>query len=76
MKPPIFPINTPFKVTLARMYLGYSKAELAREMRLGGSGRDSVRSWEDGVVQSIPGPVQIALERLVDLRASSKGPKP
>ncbi len=69
MKPPRFPINTPAKVTQAREYLGLDKAGMARALRFGAGGRESIRRMEDGTAKSIPGPTQIAIERLIEGKA-------
>ncbi len=61
-------IDTPAKVTAARAFLGYSKAELARALRLGPNGRKTIRAWESGKTRGVPGAAQIALERLVQLK--------
>ncbi|MGH6730015.1 MAG: hypothetical protein ACREBK_07660 [Sphingomicrobium sp.] len=70
---PRFPIDTPAKVTQAREYLGLDKAALARALRMEGvGGRDRVRRWEEGRTAGIDGPVQIALEKLVDDKGAAK----
>lgn len=56
-------ISTPDKAKAAREYLGLGKTELAKVMRLGANGRQTVRRIEEG--QSVPGPYQVALEALV-----------
>lgn len=56
--------STPVACQQAREHLGLSKAALARLMRLGDSGRDTVRAYEQGE-RPISGPYQLALEALV-----------
>lgn len=59
-------LSTPARCQAAREYLGMSKLELARVLRLGGSakaGAETVRRIEQG--QEPPGPYQVALEALV-----------
>lgn len=56
--------TTPAACEQAREHLGLTKAGLARVMRLGASGRDTVRAIEQGE-RSISGPYQLALEALV-----------
>ena len=72
MSPPLFPIDTPAKVTQAREFLELDKAALARELRLGNWARQTVLRIEAGGNKTIPGPVQLALEYLVSekLRAN------
>lgn len=73
MNPPRSPINTPRKVKMARKYLGLDKAGLARALRITSAhGRETVRRLESGDhTRGIPGPVQLALEYLVE-KASNK----
>ena len=54
---------TPAACQQAREFLGLSKTELARILRLGANGRETVRRIEQG--QKPPGPYQLALEALV-----------
>lgn len=69
---PRAPISTAAKATAAREYLGLSKAAMARALRLASSnGRNTVHGYETG--SSIPGPVQLAYERLMDLHDSGRG---
>lgn len=68
MSKPRKPINTPAKVTAAREYLGLDKAGLARALRLGQNGRGTVRRMEEGGNIAIYGPVQIALEAMIDAK--------
>jgi hypothetical protein len=56
--------TTPAACQHAREYLGASKAELARVMRLGATGRDTVRRYETEP-GAVTGPYQLALEALV-----------
>jgi hypothetical protein len=56
-------INTPAKAQAAREFLGLSKSELARVLRLGTNGRETVRRVESD--QGPTGPYQLALEALV-----------
>jgi hypothetical protein len=56
-------INTPAKCQAAREFLGLSKPGLARVLRLGTNGRETVRRIEAG--QTPQGPYQLALEALV-----------
>jgi hypothetical protein len=72
MRCPRFPISTPAKVTQAREYLGLDKAGLARALRMGEQARDAVRRYEDGEnKRGIPGPVQLALEYLVEQKRAA-----
>lgn len=48
----------------ARVRLGLDKAGLARVLRLGKDGRNTIRRIEQG--QPPPGPYQLALEALTD----------
>lgn len=56
-------INTSAACKQAREFLDVDKTELAKIMRLGKSGRETVRRIEQG--QEPPGPYQLALEALV-----------
>lgn len=56
--------TTPASCQQAREHLGLKKTELARLLRLGSSGRNTVHDIEAGE-QRIPGPYQLALEALV-----------
>ena len=60
---------TPEALRAARAQLGLSAAGLAQALRLGKGGDRTVRRWEAGE-RSIPGPVEVAiemmLERLID----------
>lgn len=68
MKPPRAPIDTPAKVTQAREYLGLDKAALARALRLGPNGRNTINRYESE--GPIPGPSQLALEYLVQQKGA------
>lgn len=55
---------TPADLRAARKALGLSQKELAKALRMGEHGWQSVSRWErDG--SDIPGPVQVALEYLL-----------
>ena len=58
------PEMSPQDVTRIREGLGLSQAGLARLLRMGSGSARTVRSWEAGEVERIPGPVQVALEAL------------
>lgn len=67
---PRFPIDSPAKVTQAREFLGLDKIEFGRALRMGDKARDSIRRYEDGSnKRGIPGPVQLAIEYLVEQKA-------
>lgn len=54
----------PSDLRTARKALGISQKELAKALRMGGHGWQSVSRWErDG--GNIPGPVQVAVECLL-----------
>jgi len=55
---------TPQDVKRIREGMGLSQADLARLLRMGAGAARTVRHWEAGEVDRIPGPVQIALEAL------------
>jgi DNA-binding transcriptional regulator YiaG len=57
--------STPAACRQAREYLGLNKTELARLMRFGTNGRETVRRIEQGQTQGPPGPYQLALEAMV-----------
>ena len=48
----------------ARTALGLTQHALARELRMGKSGWQSVNAWEKGH-RPIPGPVQVAVEAMM-----------
>lgn len=55
---------TPADLRTARKALGLSQKELAKALRMGAHGWQSVSRWEsDG--NTIPGPVQVAVEALL-----------
>ena len=56
---------TPADLRAARQTLGLSAAKLAVVLRLGACGARTVRRWEAGD-SSIPGPVEVALELLLE----------
>lgn len=59
---------TPADLRKARKSLGLTQAELAKALRMGKNGYQSVSRWEtDG--NDIPGPVQVAIECLLDHQA-------
>lgn len=59
---------TPADLRTARKALGLSQKELAKALRMGEHGWQSVSRWErDG--GDIPGPVQVAVECLLRHRA-------
>jgi len=50
----------------ARKALGMSLTAFAKALRLGKTGRDTVRAWEnDSNIRGVPGPVQIAVACLL-----------
>lgn len=56
---------TPAELRAARRQLGLTQTELARELRMGKNGWQSVSRWEkDG--NTIPGPVQVAVSCLLE----------
>jgi transcriptional regulator with XRE-family HTH domain len=70
MKPPI---NTGRKVTAARKLLGMNKAELARALRFQGYRADqTVRRIENGTTKEVPGPMQVALELMIERHINGK----
>lgn len=54
----------PADLLAARKALGLTQHGLARELRMGKSGWQSVNAWEKGR-RPIPGPVQIAVEAML-----------
>lgn len=66
---PNFPIDTPARALQAREYLGLDKTTMAEALRLGASGRDTVRRYES---EGIPGPSQLAYEHLVTARRAEE----
>ena len=55
---------TPADLRTARKALGYTQHGLAKALRMGAHGWQSVSRWEqDG--NTIPGPVQVAIEALL-----------
>lgn len=57
---------TPAELKSAREALGLSLTGLAKALRLGKTGRDTVRAWEsDDNARGVPGPVQVAVECLL-----------
>lgn len=75
MKPPRAPINTAAKVTKTREFLGLDKPGLALALRMRGkhAGRNTVHGWETD--KPIPGPVQLALEYLIQKASKGAGGK-
>ena len=58
---------TPADLRAARQSLGLTLSGMARALRLGKCGRDTVRAWEsDANARGIPGPVQVAVECLLN----------
>lgn len=75
MRKPRFPIDTPDKVTQARLWLRLDKPDLARALGLGEiNGRNTVHRLEQEGA-TIPGPTQLALEYLVVKASTPKPPK-
>jgi transcriptional regulator with XRE-family HTH domain len=59
-------LTTGAKCREAREYLGASQGDLARAMRFGARGRDTVAEIERGARErGVPGPYQIALEAML-----------
>lgn len=58
---------TPAELKAAREALGLSLTDMAKALRLGKNGRDTVRAWEaDDNARGVPGPVQIAVKCLLE----------
>lgn len=55
---------TPADLKAARSALGLTQHAMARELRMGKSGWQSVNAWEKGH-RPIPGPVQVAVEAMI-----------
>lgn len=71
MKRPKFPIDRPERALQAREFLGLDKIQMATALRLSGRhGRAAVRRYE---VEKIPGPVQLAYERLIEAHVNGEG---
>lgn len=67
---------TPAELKAAREALGLSLSGLAKALRLGKTGRDTVRAWEaDDNIRGVPGPVQIAVEHLLNCGESRPIPE-
>lgn len=65
---------TPAELRTARKALGLTQKGLARELRMGAHGWQSISKWEsDGNERGVPGPVSVAVELL--LRDSDTRPK-
>ena len=57
---------TPADFRNARKALGLSQKDMAKALRMGTHGWQSISKWEsDGFKGSIPGPVQVAMECLL-----------
>ncbi len=56
---------TPAELRAARVKLGLTQKALARELRMGEHGWQSVSAWESGS-RDIPGPVAVAVECLLN----------
>jgi transcriptional regulator with XRE-family HTH domain len=56
---------TPADLRTARKALGYTQHELAEALRMGAHGWQTISAWENGK-RGIPGPVQIALQCLLE----------
>jgi DNA-binding transcriptional regulator YiaG len=50
----------------ARTKLGKSQKAMATALRMGAHGWQSISAWENGRIP-VPGPVQVAVEHLLDL---------
>lgn len=61
---PRAPIDTPAKFMAAREHMGLDKEALARLLRLGKHGRQTIRRIEVGE-SAVSGPYQIAMEALL-----------
>ena len=58
---------TPAELKAAREALGLSQSGLAKALRMGKTGRDTIRAWEsDDNVRGVPGPAQVAIEHLLN----------
>jgi DNA-binding transcriptional regulator YiaG len=55
---------TPDDLKAARTALGLTQHALARELRMGKSGWQSVNAWEKGH-RAIPGPAQVAIQLML-----------
>lgn len=55
---------TPADLKAARAALGLTQHALARELRMGKSGWQSVNAWEKGH-RPIPGPAQVAISLML-----------
>ncbi len=53
---------SPDQMKAARRRLGYTQAQLAKELRMGKDGARSIRRWELGE-REIPGPVVVLIEQ-------------
>lgn len=57
---------TPADFRNARKALGFSQKDMAKALRMGAHGWQSISKWEsDSFEGSIPGPVQVAMECLL-----------
>jgi DNA-binding transcriptional regulator YiaG len=57
---------TPAELKVAREALGLSLTGLAKALRMGRNGRDTIRAWEaDDNIRGVPGPAQVAVEALL-----------
>ena len=66
---------TPAELKAAREALGLSLSGLAKALRMGKTGRDTIRAWEsDDNVRGVPGPAQIAVEHLLKCTPSRSIP--
>ena len=58
---------TPAELKAAREALGLSLSGLAKALRMGKTGRDTIRAWESGDNdRGVPGPAQVAIECLLN----------
>ena len=65
---------TPADFRNARKALGLSQKEMAKVLRMGNWGWQSISKWEsDDFTGDIPGPVQVAVELLIQ---TTNAPKP
>lgn len=55
----------------ARKALGYTQHEMAEALRMGKHGWQTISKWENGK-SAIPGPVQIAVQCLVEHKGNGK----
>lgn len=67
---------TPIDFRNARKALGLSQKEMAKALRMGTHGWQSISKWEsDSFEGSIPGPVQVAMECLLHHAPKPEAPQ-